>query len=192
MKIEITDINDKTATFRLSGADAQFANAIRRAAMGSVKTFAINKITLYENTSAMFDEYISHRIGLVPISTPIKGYSEKDEVMFTLDATGPKTVYSKELESSDASVKVANGNIPIMKLGEEQRLRLDGKAVMGQGLEHSKYQPGLISYEANEDHTSFDFYVETFGQMTPREIINKTFDAIQEEIEDIRKAAKKL
>jgi DNA-directed RNA polymerase subunit D len=192
MKIEITEINEKIARFRLTGTDAQFANALRRSAMGMVKTFAISNVTMYENTSAMFDEYITHRIGLIPISTPTKGYGETDEVLFTLDATGPKTVYSKDMESSDATVKVANDNIPIMKLGDEQRLRLDGKAKLGSGATHARFQPGLISYEANDDNTSFDFYVETFGQMTPHAIINKAFDAIKEEIEDVRKTAKKL
>ncbi|MEM3227823.1 MAG: DNA-directed RNA polymerase subunit D, partial [Candidatus Micrarchaeaceae archaeon] len=134
MEIKIIEESEKIFRFILSGVDTAYANALRRAAINSVQTFAIDKVTFYENTTAMFDEYIAHRIGLIPITTPLKGYDEKDEVLFTLDATGPKTVYSKELLSSDKNVKVANENIPIMKLASEQRLRLEGKAVLGTAL----------------------------------------------------------
>ncbi len=188
MEIKILEENDKVYRFTLSDVSVAYANSLRRTAINAVQTFAIDRITFYENTSSMFDEYIAHRIGLVPITTPTKGYDEKDEILFTLDATGPKTVYSKELESSDKSVKVANGEIPVIKLAAEQRLRLEGKAVMGRALSHSKFQPGLVTYEQKGDD-SFEFYVESFGQMPPKEIINK---ACNELIEGIKEVAKKV
>jgi DNA-directed RNA polymerase subunit D len=190
MKIEVVESNDVVFRFNLKDASVGVANAIRRAAINSVKSFAIDKTTFYENTTAMFDEYIAHRIGLVPIKTPTKGYNDTDEIIFALDATGPKTVYSKELESSDKSVAVANENIPIIKLAEGQRLRLDGKAIMGIGMAHSKFQPGLVSYE--NKNGVYNFYVESFGQMPPKEIINKAFEAIKEELKEVEKEVKKL
>ncbi len=73
MKIDVLESNERVFRFTLKDAGPGFANAIRRAAINSVKTFAIDKITFYENTTAMFDEYIAHRIGLVPIKTPCEG-----------------------------------------------------------------------------------------------------------------------
>jgi DNA-directed RNA polymerase subunit D len=188
MELKPLEDNDKVYRFSLNGVSVAYANALRRASINSVPVFAIDRITFYENTSPMFDEYIAHRIGLVPVLTPSKGYDEKDEILFTLDATGPKTVYSKELPSSDKSVKVANDGIPIIKLAAEQRLRLEGKAITGTALRHSKFQPGLITYEQKGDD-SFDFYVESFGQMPPKEIINK---ACNELIEGVKEVAKKV
>lgn len=190
MKIEVLESNDTVFRFDLKDASPGFANAIRRAAINSVKSFAIDKTTFYENTTALFDEYIAHRIGLVPIKTPSKGYSDTDEIVFALDATGPKTVYSKDLESSEKAVSVANENIPIIKLAEGQRLRIEGKAKLGTGLSHSKFQPGLVSYEAKDG--VYNFYIESFGQMPPKEIINKAFEAIKEELKDVEKEVKKL
>jgi DNA-directed RNA polymerase subunit D len=191
MKIESLEDNSKLFRFVLKDASTSYANALRRVATNHVKCFAIDTVTFYENSSAMFDEYIAHRIGLIPISTPSTGYSEEDEILFTLDAEGPKTVYSKELESKDADVKVANDSIPIIKLAAEQRLRIDGKALMGDGAKHAKFQPGLVTYEQVDDKT-FNFYVETFGQMPPKEMINKAFSAIKEELKEIEKEVKKI
>ncbi len=190
MEIETLEENDKKLRFRLKGASSGTVNALRRAAINSVMTFAIDSVTVYENTSAMFDEYIAHRVGLVPIITPSKGYTDEDEILFSLDATGPATVYSKDLESRDKEVKVAVEGIPIMKLGKEQRLRLEGKAKLGTALKHAKFQPGLATFD--ESNGSYDFSVETFGQMPPREIVNKACEAIKEHIKDAEKFAKKL
>ena len=118
----------------------------------------IDTVTFYENSSAIFDEYIAHRIGLIPIKTPASGYSDEDEILFTLEAEGPKTVYSGELVGKDKDVKIANETIPIIKLAAEQKIRIDCKAVMGNGAKHAKFQPGLITYEQINDNT-FNFYV---------------------------------
>ncbi len=191
MKIDILEDNDNNFSFTLKDSSNAFANSVRRIALNGVQTFAIDKITFYENSSAIFDEYISHRIGLVPITTPQKGYSEKDEILFSMEDTGPKTVYSSELKSADKEVMVANDSIPIIKLGEEQRIRIEAKAVLGTALNHAKFQPGLVTYDQKQDG-SFDFYVESFGQMPPRQIIIKALDVIEEEIKELDKKLKKL
>jgi DNA-directed RNA polymerase subunit D len=189
MKIDVLEDNSKVFRFKLSGASNAYANALRRMATSHVKTFAIDSTTFYENSSAMFDEYIAHRIGLIPILTP-EGYADNEEVLFTLDATGPGTVYSKDLNSSDKEVKVANDKIPIMKLANEQKLRLDCKAVLKDGASHAKFQPGIVTYDQKDD--VFEFYVETFGQMPPKQIVNKAMEAIKEEMKNLEKEVKKL
>lgn len=190
MEAKITEDNEKVFAVSLNGIDVGLANALRRYAINSVKSFAIDTVTFYENSSAMFDEYIAHRIGLVPIKTPTKGYHEGDSIMFTLEAEGPKVVYSGELKSSERDVHVSTEGIPIIKLGKAQRLRIEGKAVMGNAQQHSKFQPGLVTYE--EDKGTFKFYVESFGQMPPKEIIKKACDALASDLKEAAKAAKKL
>ena len=190
MKIEIVEDDGKAFRFLLNDAETSEANALRRTAINAVATFAIDKTAFYENTSAMFDEYISHRIGLIPIHTPTKGYGETDEILFTLEAEGPCTVYSGELRSADKEVKVANSKIPIIKLAEGQKVRLDGKARLGTALWHAKFQPGLVTYD-QKGEDSFEFYVESFGQMPPREIINKACEIIKEQAKQISKEVKK-
>ena len=191
MKIKIIEDDEKALQFEVSGTDNYHVNTLRRAVMNRVKCFAIDKAMFYENTIAIFDEYIAHRIGLVPISTPQKGYGEADEVLFTLDASGPGIVYSKDLVSSDKEVRVANEGIPIIKLAEGQKLRIEGKAVLGNGAKHAKFQPGFVTFEPIDD-TSFKFYIETFGQMSPKEIAYKAIESIKEEVKELKKELKRI
>ena len=67
MEIEFASLDDSLARFTLSGASAAFANAFRRAMIGEVPTLAIEDVRIYDNTSALFDEMLAHRVGLIPI-----------------------------------------------------------------------------------------------------------------------------
>lgn len=182
--------SDKLFRFSVAEIGPGEANAIRRASMNSTATFAVEKVTMYENSSALFDEYITHRIALIPIKTPAKGYSEDDNILFTLEAEGPKVVYSSELKSTDKEVKVANEKIPIIKLSEGQRLRLEATAVLGKATNHSKFQPGLITYDKVGER--YEFYVETFGQMPPRQIINNGLESVRKSLKSLEKEVKGL
>jgi DNA-directed RNA polymerase subunit D len=191
MKISFIEDTPSSIRFKVSGISATFANSIRRILINSVSCFAIDKVTFYENTSAMFDEYMSHRIGLVPLATPASGYDEKDEILFNLEAEGPKTVYSKDLKSSDKKVKVVNEDIPIIKLAEGQKIRLEGKAVMRNGMKSAKFQPGLVTFKQYEEGNDFEFYIETFGQMTAKEILNRGLEIITQDLKSAHKEIKK-
>lgn len=189
MKIEVLENKGSYLRFKLSGSDYPTANALRRAMINSVGCFAVDKVTFYENSSVMFDEYIAHRIGMVPIVTP-KGYDEKDEVLFSLEAEGPNTVYSRDMTAREKEVKVANEDIPIIKLGAGQRIKFDGKAVMGVGMKSSKFQPCIATYK-QLDEGNYDFYIESFGQMPPGEILKRAAGIINSELKGIAKEMKK-
>jgi len=171
MDIEVKKSTAKELVFTLDGVTPALANALRRTAMSQIPVFGIDKVTMYENDSALFDEYIANRVGFVPIETP-SGYNDKDVVLFSLDKDGPGTVYSKSLKSSDSKVSVANSDIPIIKLGEGQHLRLEAKARLGTAKEHARFQPCVITYGMDpKGKGSFRFEVESFGQMDAKDIV---------------------
>jgi DNA-directed RNA polymerase subunit D len=189
MKVSVIENSPKVMRVDISGISYAYANSIRRIAITEVGCFAVDNVTFYENSSAMFDEYVAHRIGLVPITTP-KDYDEKDEIVFSLEAEGPGIVYSKEMKSSDKSVKVANENIPIIKLAEGQRIRVDGKAVVGTGKRSAKFQPGIVSYKT-KNGSDYEFYFESFGQMPAHEIMRRALEIIASGLKDVHKELKK-
>ena len=185
MKPKITHVKEENGklTFKLKGVPVCYANALRRFAMGQVKTYAIDKITVYENTSAFFDEYIANRIGLIPINTPER---LDEEVLFSLNAEGPVVIKSGMLESSNPKVTVANKNIPIIELANKQVLRLEGVARKGVGREHAKFQPANVAYSYDEEG-EYEFVVEPFGQMDAKTVINRALKELIERCKQISK-----
>ena len=189
MKAGLIESKGNKVSIKVSGADLAFMNAVRRYCMGRVHTMAIDSVTMYENTSSMFDEYVTHRIGLLPLITP-KGVKEGMEVAFSLDETGPKVVYSGDLKTTDKDVKVAKEQIPIITLYEGQNLRLEGKAIVGTGMTHAKFQSGLAAYGEDEKGNVI-FKDESFYQMSPKEMIVRGCKVLEHDLTELEKALKK-
>lgn len=61
--------------FDLIGAEPPLANALRRIMIAEIPTLAIEKVTMWQNTSIIPDENLAHRIGLVPIGVDARKFS---------------------------------------------------------------------------------------------------------------------
>ena len=147
MKIEVVRKNDdeSKAWYRVSGADTEFVNALRRTIIAELPSFAVDEIDIYENNSVLYNEYIANRIGLVPL-TYEEGIGDDVKITIGLNAEGPAIVYSGELKSTDEKIRPFRETIPLAKLKENQRLRLEAVAVKGKGKQHAKFQCAIASY----------------------------------------------
>jgi DNA-directed RNA polymerase subunit D len=177
MDLNLTLEKNNRLEFSLKGVAVPFANLLRRYGMGQVPVFAIDRVTFYENSSTMFDEYVSHRLGQIPLVSETS--KATDEVILTLEAEGPGTVYSRQLKSTDAKIKASLENIPLLNLLEGQNLRLEAKARQGIGRQHAKFQPGIIAYEMLSP-TEFKFKTESFMQLEPRTFLSRAADVIMD------------
>jgi DNA-directed RNA polymerase II subunit RPB3 len=67
VNVEIIDLLNDSIRFRLSDADISVANALRRVLIAEVPTMAIDLVEVEVNNSVMHDEFLAHRLGLVPL-----------------------------------------------------------------------------------------------------------------------------
>jgi DNA-directed RNA polymerase subunit D len=179
MELTLKKKHENRIEFAVEGIGPTFANAVRRYVMNRIPVLSIDTVTFYDNTTSMWDEYIAHRLGMMPIVTPEK-LPASVEVVFSLDETGPKIVHGKDMKSSDKGIKIAQDDIVIVTLGQNQRLRLEAKAVLGTGAKHGKFQAGLISYGIEEG--VFNFLVESFYQMAPARVIKRSCSELSSDI----------
>jgi len=134
------------------------ANAIRRSVL-EIPIMAVDEVEITKNDSALYDEIIGHRIGLIPIKTD-KG---SKEVKFKLKAIGPYTVYSTDIKPSVET----DYKIPIVILDKEQELELVAEARLGKGIDHIKYSPGLVYFRHNIEPEVMDFVtVDSEGKVS--------------------------
>ncbi|TYZ69346.1 hypothetical protein PybrP1_000120 [[Pythium] brassicae (nom. inval.)] len=127
-KIEIQELRDDFIKFELSETDASVANAIRRVMIAEVPTLAIDLVSIEVNTSVMTDEFLAHRLGMIPLNFDggLENFRQRfvysqdcdcDEhcpncsVEFQLDVRadqGVLTVTSEALKSLDPYIRPVN------------------------------------------------------------------------------------
>lgn len=186
-----------SVVFDVSGADVRTMNMFRRTVIAGVPSMAVEKVILYDNSSILNDELLSHRLGLVPLTTDLKTYVSPSECnckgegcgrcscKLTIDVTGPATVHSGDMKPVDENVKPVHMKIPIVKLLADQRVKLEAEAVIGTGREHIKWQGGLASYEMKDDG-SFHVTVESFGQLPVEELVKSAFEVVEAKISQLQ------
>ncbi|KAI9680211.1 MAG: 45 kDa subunit of RNA polymerase II [Trizodia sp. TS-e1964] len=167
-RLTIRDVNTHRVDFTLSNVDLAFANSLRRTMLSEVPTIAIDLVEIEANTSVLADEFIAHRLGLIPLNAKnidellysrdcesCDQYCDNCSVTMTLHArcTGEEImkVYARDLVVSDARVNGwvgspvitdAEGLGPVIcKLRKGQELRLKCIAKKGIAKEHAKWAP---------------------------------------------------
>ena len=65
--MQIRELRDDYCEFVLSNTDASVANALRRVILVEVPTIAVDLVEIEENTTVLNDEFIAHRLGLMPL-----------------------------------------------------------------------------------------------------------------------------
>jgi DNA-directed RNA polymerase subunit D len=135
-------------------------NSIRRFILTSIPSFAIDEVTFQENSSSLFNEFISARLGLIPLTFEDVDY----ETSFSLDFEGPGMVYSRNLKSTDEKIKVFNDNIPLIALEAGQKLKFEAVARKGVGSDNVKFQNAFAGYNC---------YPEVKGKVKNKEEVAK-------------------
>lgn len=183
-KIEFVSKNKENnrSTFLLKESTPALANALRRTIIDSVPTMAIEDVEFSENSSALYDEMISHRLGLIPLTTDLKSYNLPEKckcngegcgrctVKLVLKTKGPGYIYASDLKSKDPAIKPVYPEMIIVKLLKGQELAFEATAVLGKGLRHVKFSPGLVWYNykptitVNNNHPKFDEFKDKYPQ----------------------------
>ena len=174
MEIEVKSKSDDELVIIVRDAEVPFMNAIRRSAMMDVPKIAIEDVNIIRNDSSMFNEVLAHRLGLTPLVSnfeAIEGmeladdcdcdeYCPKCGVMFSLNAVGPKVVYSKDLISSDSKIKPIYDTIPLVKLKEGEEIKIEAVAKLGLGKDHAKWIPTTVCAYKQYPEITFNEDVE--------------------------------
>lgn len=161
MDIEMISKDKKNGkiTFRIKNTNPAFANTLRRSIMQEVPTMAIEEVEFTKNSSALYDEIIAHRLGLMTLKTDLKSYVKRKDckcdgegcakctLKLTLKAKGPKMVYASDMKSADPKIGPAFPNTPITLLLKDQELEFEATASLGQGSDHFKFSPGTVFYK---------------------------------------------
>lgn len=169
-KIEILELKDEYVKFLLTGTDLSMANTLRRAMIAEVPTMAIDLVEIEANSSVMTDEFLAHRLGLIPLTShnanrfknkqdcDCESHCKHCAVVFKIDVTNledekmmvtSKDIKLEAVDEGDNRVFPVEypGEDPILvvKLGKNQSFKARMIANKGIGKEHAKWIPVAVA-----------------------------------------------
>ncbi|KAI5965948.1 rpb3 [Candida pseudojiufengensis] len=187
--VTIRDTEKDRVDFVLRDVDLSVANSLRRTMLAEVPTLSIDLVEIDVNTSVLADEFLSHRLGLIPlISEGIENlsysrdctcetYCPKCSVVLKLtakcDTDSTMNVYASDLAKfnnasklGDPVIRDPQGRGPIIcKLRKHQELNLTCIAKKGIAKEHAKWSPcAAVGFEYDPwnklKHTDYWYEVD--------------------------------
>uniref|UniRef100_A0A060TFM9 DNA-directed RNA polymerase II subunit RPB3 n=1 Tax=Blastobotrys adeninivorans TaxID=409370 RepID=A0A060TFM9_BLAAD len=173
--VTIRNTEKDSVDFVLSGCDLSLANSLRRVMISEIPTIAIDLVEIESNTSVLADEFIAHRLGLIPLESTnaerlnytrdcsCDQYCDQCSVELTLEArsTSDATmdVYTRDfVVTRGAAVDPALGHpvfsdpekkgVLLLKLRKHQEIKVKCIAKKGISKEHAKWSPvSAIGFE---------------------------------------------
>ena len=118
------------------------ANAIRRS-VNEIPILAIEEADIYKNDSALYDEIIAHRLGLVVLKNQKLKSDQTIEMKMKVKGKNDRT----EVLAGELGSEVVYPETPIVLLEDKQEIELVARARVGRGIEHSKFSPGVLFYK---------------------------------------------
>ncbi|OYT39470.1 MAG: DNA-directed RNA polymerase subunit D [Desulfurococcales archaeon ex4484_58] len=166
VEIRVLEKNPYVLKLHVKDIPLHVLNSIRRTILSEVPTMAVDFVVFTINSSVFYDEYIAHRLGLIPLTSEeaLEKYKSPEEcreagekgvfsedcfVKLELEGKGREgeivTLYSGDLKTSDPDVKPIHDKIPILALTGNQEIKLEAYARLGRGKEHAKWSPVSIA-----------------------------------------------
>ena len=69
-------------------------------------------------------------------------------------------------------MKPVSDKVPIVKLAQGQRIKLEAYARLGRGRDHAKWQPAsACTYSYDPKAKTFNFFVESTGTLPPEKLV---------------------
>lgn len=188
--VKIYESDAERVNFELNNVDLSTANSLRRVMLAEIPTIAIDIVEVEENNSVLADEFIAHRLGLVPLSSKgiedlvysrdcdCENYCENCSVKLVLNVKCESDetlhVYARDMVIDgkranqwigDPIIRDPEGKGPLIaKLRKGQEIKMDLIAKKGIAKEHAKWCPATaigFDYDPHNKLRHTDLWYES-------------------------------
>lgn len=201
--INVIEFNSNSIKMSISNIELSILNSIRRITIAEIPTMAFDKIIINKNDSVLHNEFLQHRLELIPlISHNIekitnirnKNVTDSDTINYKLKVkctsdNSTLTIYSTDIKNTSSynDINPIDDEILIVTLTKGQEIDCDLIARKGIAKEHSKWQAVSISscYEIDDNPDEIIVNVETINTLKPENIIITAINILIQKLKNV-------
>ena len=151
-------------------------NAVRRALLSDLKSWAPCEVDIRVNSSCQTDEFLAHRIGLIPFRRVADGTG------MILSAEGPTIVYASDI--TGPSFEAIHGDIVVMVLGKGSQLDLSIRFDQRKASAHARYAMcAAVGMERIDGDGRHRIVFDTIDEQPPDRVLNEAIDAVETRVD---------
>jgi len=171
--------SDDELVFEMIGVDVSFANALRRIMIAEVPTVAIEHVYMWNNSSIVHDEVLSHRLGLVPVNVDPRLFddilgdddepTDRNTIVFRLEVKCGK---SKKEDSKREKARQMRESTD-----EEGKDDDNSDTIMGQSdLDQTAKESAALYQSTNTNAAKIAEAIETPGRPYTRHVYSRDLE----------------
>jgi DNA-directed RNA polymerase alpha subunit len=149
------------------------ANALRRSLIMDIDAWAPDTVTFEKNSSCQTDEYIAHRIGMVPFVKIGNGETMKINVK-------GKTLWASDLQGIAFE---AVENLEIMEMLEDQEIVATVNFRQKKGKEHARYKMCAAVGIEKINNENYKLSFETINNENPDTVLKHAINSLVEKVD---------
>lgn len=188
MEIKNFKLTKNEIEFQTNNVPISYVNSLRRTLMSEMDVHAIHYIKLDRNTTNLPDDFLAHRIGMLPIQNKTKGFTpslfleEQNNTDITLH------IYSDNLRNEQSNY-IIPPKIFLFSLQPKQSIKMECFVVVGKGKQHSKWSSvsGTKIINLDEDNKSFSFQTEVCENYNVHSILLDAVSILKKDLINFQK-----
>lgn len=171
-----------------------YVNSFRKILISEIETFAIDYIFLEKNTSSFTDEFLVHRIGLIPLKYS-KNILPEDEIELTLEVKNDTdeimNIYSDNLQCDYDEISVMK-SILLFYLMPKREIKFKCIARKGTGKYHAKWSPVVAPFLKQDENNTITLHYEYTENSNNKDLFSNSLCILEKHINDFENKIKKI
>lgn len=157
-QMKILNLGKYKMEFQMTETDIGLANALRRIMISEVPTLAIEIVEVRENTSALHDEFLCHRLGLIPLdSKQVDNFKYSEECPCSSSCQKCTVQYNlKQANREREDLEFTSRDLALAETGEEREPIMPCIYLNNRGHE----DPILIGKLSKNQQVDFQLYAK--------------------------------
>jgi DNA-directed RNA polymerase alpha subunit len=191
MKIKNFKITKNEIEFETEKVPISYINGLRRTLISEMDVHAIHYMKLDENTTNLPDDFLAHRIGMIPIQNKTSGFTPSLFLEETNNTDTILHIFSDHLKNEQSNY-IIPPKIFLFSLQPNQSIKMECFVVVGKGKKHSKWSSvsGTRIANLNEEDNKYSFCTEICENYNVHSILLDAVSILKKDLINFQKENK--